>query len=47
MRDLVTTCVEVVGFVCLVAAAFQVSVGVGLLGAGLVLIALGYLIGRG
>lgn len=47
MRDAVTTLLEVLGFACLVAAGFTVSLTVGLLVAGVALLTIGYLAGRG
>lgn len=46
MRDVLTTFLEVAGFVCLVASAATLGLGPGLLVAGLSLIVLGYLAGR-
>lgn len=46
MRDLVTTSLELAGFLCLVLAGFTLSVTLGLAVAGVALIATGYLAGR-
>jgi hypothetical protein len=46
VRDLVTTCAELVGFACLAAAGFTVSLTVGLVVAGVSLVVVGYLAGR-
>lgn len=47
MRDSITTLLEVAGFVSLVASAATVGLGPALLVAGLSLLAIGYLAGRG
>jgi hypothetical protein len=46
VRDVVTTVLEVVGFACLAAAGFLVSVTLGLVVLGLALILIGYFAGR-
>lgn len=46
MRDLVTTCLELLGFGCLVLAGFTISLTVGLVVAGVALVLVGYLTGR-
>lgn len=46
-KDVTTTCMEVVGFVCLVVAAFSVGFTLGMAVAGILLVVLGILIGRG
>ncbi len=46
MRDAVTTLLELAGFACLIAAAFTISVTLGLAVAGVALVAIGILAGR-
>jgi hypothetical protein len=47
MRDVVTTGLELAGLACVVAAAFDVGVAVGLATLGLILVTVGIAAGRG